>query len=52
MEGTRLVIGYQTGKVEKTKNEMEGYGQTGSLNGCNKLQSLTHKERRRKVYRP
>jgi hypothetical protein len=28
----------------KTKNEVEGYGEGGRLNGRNKLQSLTQKK--------
>jgi hypothetical protein len=43
----------QEKELERAKNEVEGYGQTGSLNGCNKLQSFKQKgERRRNVYRP
>jgi hypothetical protein len=37
-------------EIGKTKNEIEGYGQEGGLNGSNKLQNLTQKKRREKYF--
>jgi hypothetical protein len=38
-------------KFGKIKNEVERYGQAERLNGCNKLQTLMQKRRKKKLGR-
>jgi hypothetical protein len=42
-----VIVTAREEELGETKNTVEGYGQAGKLNGCNKLQSLMQTRRRK-----